>query len=334
MPITICAKVPKEKAERVRSELQRMGLIDHSYNPKARGKFVFFPVKQEAEGLQTVRTEMERRAVRPQSLDEALRKVGIEPKGITKSFDMIGGIAIVDIPPKLVKHEKRIARAIMKLHPNVQTVAKKAGPVSGVYRLRKVKVIVGKKDKETIHTESGCRFKLDVEKAYFSPRLSFERQRIASLVKSGEVVFVPFAGVGPFAIVIARLHPDTKIYANELNPVAFRYMEENVRLNKVANITLVAGDARGLSNTYRNTADRIVMPIPMSADKFLDVAFALAKKGAVAHFYFFTKSQEEAVKPIERFAKKARRRIKILGIRTVREYSPVITEYVVDFKML
>lgn len=333
---TLCVKVKKEEAEKAKRKLQERGLLDHSFSPKAVGRFVFFPVTGTTKGLKVVECVLEKREQRPRSLAEALQQSGVEPSGILSSFDIVGDIAIVEIPRELSKRkgiERKIANAIMAVHPGIKTVAKKGGPISGVYRTRKLKVIAGKRTTETIHTESGCRFKLDVSKAYFSPRLSFERQRISSLVKPGETVFVPFAGVGPFATVIAKAHPDAKVYANELNPAAFRYLEENIRLNKTWNVYPLKGDARKVARAFPGVADRVVMPIPMSAPQFLDVAFALAKRDAIVHFYHFTESEEKAVETIKRFAQRHRKKIRVFGTRIVRRYSPSIVEVVVDFKV-
>ena len=45
---------------------------------------------------------------------------------------------------------------------------------------------------------------------------------------------MPFAGVGPFAIEIAKSHPRASVLAIELNPSAYGYMLKNIRLNKAA----------------------------------------------------------------------------------------------------
>jgi len=345
---TYCVKVKKIDAENTRRKLISAGLLDHSFDIASSEDFIFFPVKADAvknkhpmlEGLNLTKHFLSKRSIRPHSLAKLFESEGL-PTTLTHSFDIIGNIAIVEIPKEITskrikekeKIERKIAHTIMKIHPHIKTVMKKVGPVSGKYRIRKLTIIAGKKNSETVHKESGCIFKLDVQKVYFSPRLSFERQRISSLVKEGETVFVPFAGVGPFAIVIAKEHPDVKVYANELNPHAYRYLEENIKLNKTWNVHPLKGDARKVAEAFQHIADRVVMPIPMSAPKFIDVAFKLAKKGAVVHFYHFTDSKEGTLKFIKECAKRRKKRIEIMCVRKVRQYSPSINEYVVDFKI-
>ncbi|NYZ79657.1 tRNA (guanine-N1)-methyltransferase, partial [Candidatus Micrarchaeota archaeon] len=179
----------------------------------------------------------------------------------------------------------------------------------------------------------GARMHLDVNKVYFTPRLSFERTRIASLVKRGEVIGAWFAGVGPFPLVIFKKQPDVSIYAIELNPVAYEYLVENVRINKAQSvITPVFGDVREVAKTLP-LCDRIIMPLPKGAETFLDVAFDRAKSGCVIHFYSFGSMEEpfEAVEEkIFEIAKACGRDVRIAGKRVVRPYSPSVVQVSFD----
>ncbi|MFH1445037.1 MAG: class I SAM-dependent methyltransferase family protein, partial [Nanoarchaeota archaeon] len=138
------------------------------------------------------------------------------------SFDTVGDIAIIEIPDELKKKEKYIANSIVSLHPHIKTVCKKTSGREGEFRTRSMKKILGKST-ETIHKEHGCKYKMDVTKVYFSPREATERQRISSQVDSGEKILVMFSGVGPYAIAIAKNHPDANIYAIEKNPAGHKY---------------------------------------------------------------------------------------------------------------
>jgi tRNA (guanine37-N1)-methyltransferase len=333
--ITYCVKVRKADAEKAKQELRKRGFIDNSFDPRSDGDFILFPVtQQKTKGFRIVRVKVTERDMKPRSLEEALMQKGITSSQLTKSFDVIGDVAIIEVPTELEKQEKEIAKAVMLVHPNVKTVAKKTGPISGEYRVRKLKVIGGRKSTETLYRESGCLFKLDPSKVYFSPRLVFERQRIANLVKEDETVFVPFAGVGPFAIIIAKRHPTARVYANELNPAAVKYLQENIRLNGTFNVVPLGGDIRKVALKCQHVADRIVMPTPTNSEEFLDVAFMLAKKNTIIHFYKFSDSEKTAEEIVRKFAAKKRKRIKILGTRISREYAPSIVEVCVDFKVL
>jgi len=323
MARVIFAKTSKENAEKLRGRLIGLGVFDKSVSPFSKGDFVFFPVsrKVKLKGVVFVARNL-KGAPTPSA-----KKVGV-------SFDIIGDIAIFEKPRKGGTLVKEIAKNILKLHKNVKTVAMKEGALVGEYRLRKLRIIAGRKKTETTHRENNCLFKVDVTKAYFSPRLGHERERISDLVKPGETVFVPFAGVGPFAIVIARRHPDAIVFANELNPYAIGYLKENIRLNRTHNVTVIPGDARNLLKKYGETADRVVVPLPMMSGQFLDVAFGLTKRGGVVHLYHFSESVKKTVKMIEDYARKIGKKAKVLSAREVRAYSPLITEVVVDFQVL
>jgi tRNA (guanine37-N1)-methyltransferase len=177
--------------------------------------------------------------------------------------------------------------------------------------------------------------KLDVSKVYFSPRLSAERKRIAELVREGERVLVLFAGVGPFALVIAKNKPRTKIVAVEINPDAVRYMRENMDLNKTKNIEAVEGDAKKLKLTD-SAFDRVIMPLPKTAHEFLSAAFAAAKDGGIVHFYALADAKapfDEAMERARDSAKQCGVSVEAESMRIVRPYSPLQVQVVLDLKV-
>ena len=335
-----CVRVPKERAEETRRLLLKMGLFDKRFLPMARGGFVYFPVVGKVEGFRTFSAELRTREPRARSLEEALRGELSEKqlRELVKSFDIIGDIAVMEIPKGLERKERKIASALMDVHRNVKVVLKKMGPMEGEFRVRRLKVIGGERRTMTEHREHGCRFLIDIAKAYFSPRLVYERKRIAELVRPGENVLVMFAGVGPFAIVTAKKQPRAKIAAIELNPDAYRHLVENVRLNRVGEtVQPVFGDVRKIvPERFAGWADRVLMPLPKGAHEFLNEAFIAARKGATIHFYTFCRigRHEDAIKTIRAAARKAERKVIVLGVRTVRPYSPDTEQVVVDFRAL
>jgi tRNA (guanine37-N1)-methyltransferase len=238
-----CLKTKKKDAESERRKLVSKGVLNLRYSPNTDKDYVYFPLTKDIPG--SIKTEFEVTQRKKMTLGEVLLEEGISPSLIAKSFDIFGDIALVEINGKVSKaEEKKIAKAVMRMHPSVKVVTKKTGPISGEYRVRKLKVIGGENRTDTIHKEEGCIFNLDIANSYYSPRLVYERRRISALVKDNEDVFVPFAGVGPFAIVIAKNHPKAMVWANELNPDAYKYMLKNIRLNKTPNVIPIDGDAR------------------------------------------------------------------------------------------
>jgi len=338
--MALCVKVAKKKAEQLRQKLIRQGVFDPSFVPLKEGDFVFFPMKKLPNGTKGVQKELFSRQVKFHSVEDALRGKlkPSELEELVRSFDVIGDIALIELPPQLKAKQKLIGKAVMEVHRQVKVVAKKTGPMSGEFRVRKLEVIAGEKRTETLYKESGCRMKVDLAKAYFSPRLSFERKRIAEQVKKGEKILALFAGVGPFALVIARRQPNVEIAAIELNPDAVRLMKENIGLNGFKKVIKpILGDVhKVVPAKYRGWADRILMPLPKDAHEFLADAFLGAKKGCIVHFYHFApvgKSFAEARKLVREAAKKSGRKAEFVSERVVRPFSPQTEQVVVDFKV-
>jgi len=243
------------------------------------------------------------------------------------SFDIIGHIAIIEVPERLKKKKKLLAKVIMSLNKHIKTVLEKASERKGIYRIRKYRFLVGEKNFETIHKEYGCIFKLDPTKVYFSPRELTERQRIASQVKENEVVMVMFAGVAPYAIQIAKKQPNVKeVIAIEINPIAVKYAKENVVLNKVQDkVKVIEGDVREKCKEFYGKCDRVVMPLPKGAEDFLDIAVNCLKRKGYIYFYNWGGEPnvfENAEKIVEEKMRKMGVEYKIINKRKVLPYAP------------
>ena len=341
-------KVPKKQAEKIRQKLIADENLSKDYSVIRDGDFILLPINKPTKPIKTSdkiynfeivecdvpKVERYGFKIRDQ-LSGFLTQEELEE--LVTSFDLIGDIAIMEIPDSLRKKEKKIAEALLRVHRNIKTVLKKLGPMEGKYRVRKVKVIAGEKRTETTYKENGCRMRLDVSKVYFSVRLSTERKRIAELVQSGEKIIALFAGVGPFPLAISRFHPDTEIIAIELNPDAVNYLEQNIVLNKAGNIRAIEGDVREIvPKYYADFADRITMPLPRSGEEFLDVAFAGVKDGGIIHFYTMVSIADpfgEALAKVKPYADKLGVSVEIVSQRIVRPYAPSIVQVVLDIKV-
>ncbi len=261
-----------------------------------------------------------------------------ELKKVRRAFDLIGDIAIVEIPEGLEEKEGLIAEAIAKFHKNVKVVCKKAGVVSGEERVRPLEVIYGENRTETIHVENGCRFKLDVSKVFFTPRLASERMRVVGKVREGEIVADLFAGVGPYSIPIAKFAKPKVVYAIDKNPEAYKYLVENIKINKVVGKVLpFLGDCREVVEKEEiKGVDRVIMNLPKTADNFLDVAFGICKRGTTVHFYYFLREEElfwRGEEIIKENAEKFNRRVKFLEERKCGELAPRVYRVVIDFQI-
>ena len=127
-----------------------------------------------------------------------------DSKDLVSAFDQIGDIIIVRIPDSLVSKKKIIGKILLEQVKTAKSVFYQSSPVEGDFRTRNLQLIAGEKKTETEYRENGCRFLVDVEKAFFSPRLSTERERISNLVNDDDVVINMFGGVGMFSILAAK----------------------------------------------------------------------------------------------------------------------------------
>ncbi|MFH1821151.1 MAG: class I SAM-dependent methyltransferase family protein [Methanobacteriota archaeon] len=207
-----------------------------------------------------------------------------------RAFDVVGDIAIVKLPKALLPKKPLIGSALMGVQKNIRTVLNQTSPVRGEFRTRELEIIAGEPKTEAVYHESGCVFKVDLAKTYFSPRLATERLRVAKLVSPGEVVVNMFAGVGCYSVVIAKHSKAAVVYSIDINPSAFEYMQTNIRINKVGNRAVaIRGDARKVvESKLVRKADRVLMPLPELSHEFFNVALtALKPSGGIVHFYDF-----------------------------------------------
>ena len=259
---------------------------------------------------------------------------------VYNSFDIIGDIAI--IKNNDMQNAEIVAKQIMSNHRNIKTVLTPVTRISGDFRVRELRLLMGENKTSTTHKESGCTFRVDVEKCYFSPRLSHEHLRIAKLVEPGEIIVNMFAGVGCFSILIARTQSQTTIYSIDVNPTAVQYMEENVKINKVNDIVFtVFGDAKDIiKSQLQRVADRVLMPLPEKVLEYLPYALlALKQTGGWINYYDFQHAVGKE-NPLEKTKLKVAEKLDALGIsytfansRIVRSTGPNWYQTVIDIQV-
>jgi len=204
--------------------------------------------------------------------------------------DIVGSgdkmVALVELEEGSERKIEDVAREIMSQNPGVKTVLQKFPGTKGKFRKKNYELVVGDPDTEVIHREYGYLLKLDPQKVYFSPRESTIRQHIASRVKPGDRVLVMFAGIGPYPVAISKAQPRVKeIVAVELNPEAFGYMKENIRMNKIAHlVTPILGDVRIVCANMKQEFDKVIMPM-VEALQFIDVASQCCREGGLIQIY-------------------------------------------------
>jgi tRNA (guanine37-N1)-methyltransferase len=354
VPEAACLKVPKKLGERAIRLVAELDLFNRELNIQQTEDSLCIPLTREplAAVLRKFEKKLphfeisvhnfpEREKHHLVSLDFLVEK--LPPHllaSVPRAIDFVGNIAIVEIPSELSAYKKEIGEAILKAHKQTSTVLAKSGAVEGVYRLRDFEVIAGAKKTVAVYREYGCTYHVDVARAYFSPRLSTEHNRVASQVKKGETVVDLFAGVGPFAIPIAKKQQNVRVYAVDVNPDAAALLKRNVAVNRVEKqVVPILGDARQVvREQLLGKADHVIMNLPEMALEFVDVACeALKPEGGIIHYYSFVKDsnplETAKVRLTEAVNRNKRQIKKFILAKTVREVAPYTWQVVVDAKI-
>ena len=219
-----------------------------------------------------------------------------EVSKLTSSFDSIGSIVILRIPETLVDKRHMIGDTILDSIKSARSVYMQNSPITGDHRTRKLELIAGDDNPVTFYKEYGCRFKVDVEQTYFSPRLSTERFRIANLTSENEVVTNMFAGVGTFSVIICKYRNVKKVYNIDINQAAHELSVFNSRLNKMEQkIESLCGDAKEIANSNINgKSNRVLMPLPEKARYFVnDAVHCLKGEEGIIHYFLHVRADSK-----------------------------------------
>lgn len=326
---TLGWKVCRKDGEKMRKALVEMGYFDRNRKISSDESHVYLPVLGMNEAV-----EVELRAIadfEPVMIDFSpeVRAPGPEDiLGYMPSFEVVGDIALIGDGD-----EERVAAALMSTCRSIKTVLAPISDVEGEYRTRRFRHVAGEVRTTTIHKEHGLRYLVDLEGAYFTPRLGTERLRIAGLVNPGDVVLDMFAGVGPFSLLLAR--KGASVIAIDKNPVAVRCLRENARLNKIGHIEILEGDSAQIAGRYKSQADHVIMNLPHTASSFLLPAIQAAKTGGVVHYYCIA-SEDDLYKDealIEKAAQEIGAGWEPLYKGIVRSYAPRRHNVVIDFRV-
>jgi len=351
LPEALSLKVPKRSAQQALALIRKLALINPELKLQHENGFVHIPLVREPiageldelkinlPDLRISEREFLESSERPAKLVDLLGDK-LPPHvlaSLPHAVDFIGDIAVVEIPPELSSYKQAIGEAVLKAHKKVKAVLSKWGAVSGVYRLRSFEVIGGEATTQTVHKEYGCVLHVDLTKAYFSSRLSYEHARVASLVKEGETVIDMFAGVGPFSILIAKKHGDVRVYAIDVNPDAYHFLTKNIVVNRVVGkVTPILGDVRQVvTDRLVGVADRVIMNLPEKAIEYVDIACkALKPEGGIIHYHQFANTPQPTETAKNQFSEALKQTNRVLQeirqARIVRGVAPFTYQVVVD----
>ncbi|XP_044517952.1 tRNA (guanine(37)-N1)-methyltransferase [Gracilinanus agilis] len=163
--------------------------------------------------------------------EEILRAVLPEGQDVTSGFSRIGHIAHLNLRDHQLPFKQLIGQVIIDKNQGITSAVNKINTIDNIYRNFQMEVLCGEENMITKVRENNYAYEFDFSKVYWNPRLSTEHNRITELLKPGDVLFDVFAGVGPFAIPVAK--KDCTVFANDLNPESYKWLLHNCKLNKV-----------------------------------------------------------------------------------------------------
>ena len=239
-------------------------------------------------------------------------------------YQKVGDVVIV----KRELSEDEIKEIVRKTR--CKTILLYTTQITGEFRTPHVKILYGE-ETETIHKEYGCLFKLDTAKIMWSQGNIEERRRMAFVSNENEVVVDMFAGIGYFTIPLAKYSKPKLVYAIEKNPVAYYYLCENIKLNKLNNVVPTLSDNRDVD--LKDVADRVIMGYVHKTHKFLDKAFEFLKDRGVIHYHETVAERIMFERPVERlkyYAEKNGYKLLNYEIRRIKKYAPGVWHVVVD----
>lgn len=326
--------MPRKEAEGVLRRIVSLDLLDKRRKVVARDCFVEIPVKESHPDLEVILQKDPAFYRSAPDLAQAMKEemnpdqLRLLPRG----WYILGDVIVVKIHPSLGPHQNRIGQALLSFYPRCRAVLRDFG-IEGQLR-EPVREVIAGESAETIHRENGVLFRLDAQKIMFSPGNLQERMRMSRL-GGGEFVVDMFAGIGYFSLPMAVHSRPRRVMAIELNPTAYDYLCQNIRLNHVEEIVQpVLGDCS--RETPQGVADRVVMGMVQVTDRYLSKGIEALRSGGILHYHQTIPSwqyPEAAVKEVTEAARLAGCRATIERCIRAKKYSPGVVHAVVDARI-
>ncbi|CAJ2501712.1 Uu.00g045650.m01.CDS01 [Anthostomella pinea] len=154
--------------------------------------------------------------------------------GIPVGFNQAGHVAHVNLKEQFMPYKRLIAEVLVDKNPSVRTVINKVAQVGtqSEFRTFAYEVLAGPDDLNVEVRENECVFRFDYAQVYWNSKLEGEHSRIIRLFEPDEVVCDVMAGIGPFAVPAGK--KGVFVWANDYNPESYRYLDENIKRNKVS----------------------------------------------------------------------------------------------------
>ncbi len=336
------------QAEKARLRLIKANMINPEKKIITDTEFVFIPVIKDS-NISEILFNLDFKVIeRPfpdqqikQAISDVLKQEFPEESWDTLSikFDQIGSIALLRLDPQEISKviRKRIGEIILESHPRISSVINKIDIIEGISRVYPIEHLAGEKIYSSWHIEHGVHIKVDLQHAYFNPRLAEEHRRVSLEVREGERILDLFTGVGPFALHCAK-HQKCEVYAIDINPYAITNLQKSIKKNKlIGKIFPIIGDSGAIFQCKR-FFNRVIINLPEKSIDYLPLAAKLVKKEekSTINLYQFSKKTESLEQDFtDLIHKKLNNKysFEVLKIRVGREVSPSRIQMNVDLRI-
>lgn len=325
-------RVRAQEVEAVRQQLLCDGALDKSRKLVKKDGFVEIPVNSSLKYGSVWREQEKPEFYRSTRTLRALCDIPEHEKNLLPSgWQILGDVIIVSLHPDLEEYRNEIGRSLLSLYPGCRTVLCDRG-ILGKMRRPERDVIAGDGITITTHRENGCVFRIDARELMYSKGNLAEKRRMSNLGR-GETVVDMFAGIGYFSIPMAVHTKPAKIVAIEINPAAFHWLKENIRINRVGDIVEpIQGDCAAV--TPAGIAERVIMGY-LNASKYLEHGIRALLPGGFLHYHEAVPEVIEH-RPVDRLmaeAERAGRKVEIMETRRIKKYAPGVWHVVVDARI-
>ena len=206
---------------------------------------------------------------------------------LPKKWKKIGDILIADfyLIPKEDKYE--IAE-IYANELNVKTVIQK-NKINGELRKPKNTELLYGNNTITKISEYGLTYNIDLSEIMWSPGNTGWRSALAGPEKVSDfysfdnpkTIIDYFAGIGYFALQIAKGYSESKVVAIDKNPKSIEYLKINAKENNIDNIEIINDDCRNI----QTKADVIHLGYIGNTIDFLEHTHNSLKNNGIAIFH-------------------------------------------------
>ena len=285
-------RVERRQGEAVRQMLLSRGLLDGRHEFHREETHLVLPLTRvdpalEAWGELVERDFRPRTTAGPTDYRDFLRVPAELRRRFPRSFDVIGDIVLVRLPAELEEHRFEAGTALRRFVPGARIVGIDRG-VRGPERRREVERIAGEGGWRTRHRENGHTLDIDVEQAYFSPRLAREHARVATEVQPGDRVYDLCCGVGPFALSIARDGRARAVTAVDANPAAIGLLRATLRRSSYPlPVEAVEGRLEEFL-PHAEPRERVIFNLPLEGIKYLPSVRKVVAPGGRLYYYEVT----------------------------------------------